>query len=188
MTSFYTKEELAQLGLKTYGQNVSVSRNCRIYSPENVSLGDNVRIDDFCVLSGNITVGNFVHIATATLLFAGEYGIILEDFSGLSSRCAVYALSDDYCGEGMTNPTVPDKFRKVYGGKVIIGRHALIGSGSTVLPGIEIGEGSSVGAMALVTRNIAPWTVYIGSPASKLKDRNKKILELEKELEKDLLS
>jgi dTDP-4-amino-4,6-dideoxy-D-glucose acyltransferase len=180
-TSFYQSQELAELGLKSYGKNVLISRKCSIYGASNISIGNNVRIDDFCVLSGKIEIGNFVHIAAANLLFGGEQGIIMKDFSNLSSRCAVYAKSDDYSGEGMTNPMVPDEFKKVYEAKVIIGKHVVIGSGTTILPGVEIGEGSSVGAMGLVTKNLEPWGIFVGSPVRKLKDRDKKILSLEEE-------
>jgi len=93
-TSFYQQQELAELGLKSYGKNVIISRKCSIYGASNISIGNNVRIDDFCVLSGKIEIGNFVHIAAASLLFGGEHGIIMEDFSGLSSRCVIYAESD----------------------------------------------------------------------------------------------
>jgi Acetyltransferase (isoleucine patch superfamily) len=46
----------------------------------------------------------------------------------------------------------------------------------------EIGEGSSVGAMGLVTKSLESWGIFVGSPVRKLKDRDKKILSLEKEL------
>ncbi|GBU25034.1 galactoside O-acetyltransferase [Fibrobacteria bacterium R8-3-H12] len=180
-TSFYQSQELAELGLKSYGKNVFVSRKCSIYGASNISIGNNVRIDDFCVLSGKIEIGNFVHIAVASLLFGGEQGIIMKDFSNFSSRCAVYAKSDDYSGEGMTNPMVPDEFKKVCEAKVIIGRHVVIGSGTTILPGVEIGEGSSVGAMGLVTKSLEAWGIFVGSPVRKLKDRDKRILSLEEE-------
>lgn len=81
--------------------------------------------------------------AAGTMLFGGEYGIILEDFVGISSRCAVYAVSDDYSGEFLTNPTIPSKYRNVFGGRVILKKHSLIGSGCTILPNIKIvGEGN----------------------------------------------
>jgi len=178
-TSFYQPQELAELGLKSYGKNVLISRKCSIYGASNISIGNNVRIDDFCVLSGKIEIGNFVHIGAASLLFGGEYGIIMKDFSGLSSRCVIYTESDDYSGEWMTNPAIPDEFRKVYGGQVTIGKHAIIGTGSTILPNVEIGEGSSVGAMGLVTKSLEPWGIFLGSPPRKLKDRDKRILSLE---------
>ena len=52
--SFYKKEDLYKLGLKDLGKNVFISKKCSIYTPENISIGDNVRIDDFCILSGHI--------------------------------------------------------------------------------------------------------------------------------------
>ena len=61
--SFYKKDELKKLGLKHYGNNVLISRKCSIYSPEKISIGNNVRIDDYCILSGNITIKNYVHIS-----------------------------------------------------------------------------------------------------------------------------
>ena len=63
MTSFYSEEELAQLGLKSYGSNVLISRFASIYSPQNISIGNNVGIDDFCIRSGNISIGNCCHIS-----------------------------------------------------------------------------------------------------------------------------
>jgi len=181
-TSFYQPQELAELGLKSYGKNVLISRKCSIYGASNISIGNNVRIDDFCVLSGKIEIGNFVHIGAASLLFGGEYGIIMKDFSGLSSRCAVYAMSDEYSGECIANAMIPDEFRNVYGGQVTIEKHAGTGTGCTILPGVKIGEGSVVGAMSLVMTNIKPWGIYLGSPPRKLDDRDKKVLSLEKEL------
>lgn len=47
MTSFYSEDELKSIGLKTYGENVLISRFARIYGAKNISIGNNVRIDDF---------------------------------------------------------------------------------------------------------------------------------------------
>ena len=188
MTSFYSDKELKEMGFKYLGNNVNISRKASIYNIHSISIGDNVRIDDFCILSGNITLGRNIHIAAYCCLFAGEYGIEMKDFSGLSSRCAVYALTDDYSGLHMTNPTVPDKYRNVFGGQVTIGRHSLIGTGSTILPGINIGEGVSVGSMSLINKDLSPWGIYIGIPCRKLKDRKKDLLQLECEYLSDQIS
>ena len=115
------------------------------------------------------------------MLFAGNEGIVFEDFSGLSSRCAVYAASDDYSGEALTNPTVPDEYRKVTGGTVVFKRHSIIGAGSTVLPNVIIGEGVSVGSMSLINKSLEDWGIYVGIPCRKIKERSKHLLELEKE-------
>ena len=76
-------------------------------------MGDNVRIDDFCILSGYIELGNNIHIAAFTALYGGENGIFIDDFANLSSRVSVYSVSDDYSGETMTNPMIPDEYKNV---------------------------------------------------------------------------
>lgn len=179
--SFYSKKELDELGLKCYGENVLISRKSSIYSPENISIGNNVRIDDFCVLSGNIVIGDYVHIAVYNALFGGKIGIELKDFSGLSSKSVIYASSDDYSGNVLTNPTISHQYRNVIEKKVIIGKHVLIGTGTTILPGVEIGEGSAIGSMSLVNKSLGKWGIYAGIPCKYLKPRSKKILELEKQ-------
>lgn len=180
MTSFYSEEELEGLGLKSYGKNVLISRKCSLYGAGGISLGDHVRIDDFCILSGNITIHNYVHISAYTSMFSGDSKIEIGDYTAVSSRIAIYAESDDYSGESMVNPMVPDECRKLVAGDVSIGRHSIIGSGSTVLPGVTVGEGVSVGAMSLINKDLEPWTVNVGIPCRKIKDRSKKLLEYEK--------
>lgn len=133
-------------------------------------------------MSGNIKIGNYVHIAAGVMLFGGEYGIVLEDFVGISSRCAVYAASDDYSGEALTNPTIPDEYRNVTGGKVVFEKHSLIGSGCTILPNVVIGEGTSVGSMSLVNKSLDEWGIYVGIPCRRVKDRSKRLLLLEKDM------
>lgn len=181
MTSFYSEQELAEIGLKSYGKNVLISRNTCIYGGDRITLGDNVRIDDFCILSGNIAIGNNVHIAAYCALFGGKTGIELNDFSGLSSRSVIYAESDDYSGNHLTNPTISEEYLGIIAGKVVLGRHVVVGTGSTILPCVEIGDGSSVGSMSLVNKSLESWGVYVGVPCRYLKPRSKKLLELETE-------
>jgi galactoside O-acetyltransferase len=180
MNSFYTTTELESLGLKKYGTNVLISKKTSIYGASNISIGDNVRIDDFCILSGNISIGNYVHIAAYCALFGSEAGIILEDFSGLSSRITIYAASDDYSGEFLTNPTVGDKYKNVINKQVKVGRHVIVGTNSTILPGVSVNEGASIGACSLVTNDCIEWGIYFGIPAKRIKERSRKLLELEK--------
>ena len=180
---FYSREQLEKIGFKSIGENVLVSDKTSIYSPENISIGNNVRIDDFSILSaggGYINIGNYVHIAAFGAFFGGS-GILIEDFVSISSRLCVYSVSDDYSGEAMTNPTVPEKYKKITYGKVIIKRHSIIGTGTTILPGVTLEEGTSIGANSLVLKSTEPWGIYAGSPIKKLKDRKKDLLKLEKE-------
>lgn len=91
MESFYSRGELKQIGFKCVEHNVLISRKASIYVMGNMSIGDNVRICDLCILSGNNTLASYIHIAAYSALFGGKTGIEMEDLSGLSSRCVVYA-------------------------------------------------------------------------------------------------
>lgn len=185
MTSFYSNEELEKIGFKSIGRNVSISRKASIYLEQNIAIGNNVRIDDFCILSGKITLGNNIHIAAFSALFGGEEGILMQDFSGLSSRVVVYAVTDDYSGDVLTNPTISIKYRKVIGGPVQIGRHVIIGTACVVLPGVTLGDGSSFGAMSLINKSAEPWSVNIGIPCKKMKERSRNLLKLEEMMKKE---
>ena len=105
----------------------------------------------------------------------------MEDFTTTSSRVCIYSVSDDYSGEAMTNPMIPEKYKKLECGKVTIKKHSIIGSGTTILPGVILEEGTSIGANSLVLKSTEPWGIYAGSPIKKLKARKKDLLKLERE-------
>lgn len=178
-TSYYTEEELAQLGLKSYGIDVRLSRKTSLYGVENISIGNHVRIDDYCILSGNITIGNYVHVNPFTGIYAGKAGVILEDFANLASRITIYAVSDDYSGEYMTSPLLPEEVTNIKQAPVKIGKHVIIGTCSTILPGVVIAEGCAVGAMSLVKKNCSSWGIYAGVPCKRIKERSKNLLKFE---------
>jgi len=180
-SNFYSEYELEKLGIKSFGKNVLISKKASIYGAKNIEIGNNVRIDDFCILSGKIKIGNYVHVAAYSALFGAYEGIELCDFSGLSSRVTIYAASDKYDGSCLTNPTVSEEYKKLDKGKIIVGRHAIVGSSCVVLPSVTINEGTAVGALSLITKSTEEWSVYFGSPAKKIKNRKKDLLKLEKD-------
>lgn len=182
--SYLEASDLNALGFNSLGKNVLISGKASIYNPSKISIGDHVRIDDFCILSageGSIRIGKYVHIACYCSLI-GDSLIILHDFSGLSSRVAIYSSTDDFSGEALSNPTIPEKFRKVISKPVVLDKHVLVGTGSTILPGVNLDEGVAVGAMSLVTKNCDPFYIYFGIPAKKLKKRKRDLLLLENQL------
>lgn len=179
-TSYYTEEELSQLGLKSYGKDVRLSRKASLYQIENISIGNHVRIDDFCILSGNISIGNYVHINPFTGIYAGKAGVQLDDFTNLASRITIYAVSDDYSGEYMTSPLLPEEVTNIKQAPVHVCKHVIVGTGSAILPGVTIGEGCAVGAMSLVKKDCAPWGIYAGIPCQRIKDRSTGLLKFEK--------
>jgi galactoside O-acetyltransferase len=181
-SSFFKEEELRSIPFKHVGKNAFISRKCSIYSPEEISIGNNVRIDDFCILSGKISLGSHVHISAYSALY-GKYGIILEDFTTISARVLVFSQNDDYTGGFLTNPMVPEHLRNVSGGTVIFKKFSIIGAGSIVMPGVTIQTGGAVGAMSLVTKDVEEWSIYVGIPAAFKKARKKKMADLSRDIE-----
>jgi acetyltransferase-like isoleucine patch superfamily enzyme len=169
---------------RAFGKEVKIWPQAKIVNCENISIGHRVIIDDFVlIISGCETrIGNFVHIASFTSITGGGR-LIIEDFAGVSGGVRIYTGNEQYGGECLTNPTVPPPFRIPIRGEVTIGRHAIIGANSVILPGITVGEGAVVGACSLVTKDCKPWSVNLGVPARPIKTRpSAEILRLEQEL------
>ena len=157
LNPYYTNKELKELGFKSLGRNVLISRTCRIYTPDQISIGSHVLIDDFTILNGTIKIGSHIHISSNCELYSGESRIEIGDYAGISSHCSFYGITDDYVGPYMNNPTIPPRFRNLTEEPVIIGKHVLIATHSVVLPGVTIGEGCSFGAHAMVSKSTEPW-------------------------------
>lgn len=186
--AYLTQEQLSMMGFKSLGVNVKVSDKASIYNAEQIEIGDNSRIDDFCVVSGKVKIGRHVHLAPMCLVAGGEEGITFCDFSGIAYHVQVFAQSDDYSGETLTNPTVPRKYKKEYRKAVFLGKHVIIGAGSIIFPGVHIAEGCSVGAMTLVNKSTDPWGIYIGNPAKRIRERKKDLLNLEDKFLEEIIN
>jgi dTDP-4-amino-4,6-dideoxy-D-glucose acyltransferase len=180
-STYLTEVDLKDFGFKSIGKNVRISSDVRIYGQENISIGNDVRIDDFVILSavnGYINIGNYVFIARNSHL-SGFLGIEMHDFSSMAANTVIYSASDDYGGDFLTAQAIPQKYTAHIGGKVIIGKHVIIGSGCTIIGACNIGEGCSIGAMSLVQKELVPWGIYVGIPCKRLKERKKGLLKLE---------
>lgn len=184
--AFLTAQQLSEMGFAVLGCNVLISDKASIYGAQRIKIGNNVRIDDFCVLSAGergIEIGNYIHIAVySSLIGAGK--ITLSDFANVSSKVAIYSSNDDYSGQFMTNPMVPTEYTNVTHADVTLGKHVIIGSGSVVLPGVTLYEGVAVGSLSMVTKDCEAFGVYIGAPAKKIKNRRCDLLTLESYLYK----
>lgn len=178
--AYLSENQLLDIGFKSLGKNVKISDRASIYNPELIELGDNSRIDDFCVVSGIVVVGQYCHITPMCLVAGGMPGIYFSDFCTLAYGVKVFAQSDDYSGLTLTNSLIPKKFKDEILKSVSVGRHVIVGAGSVILPGVDIADGCSLGAMTLLNKSTEPWGIYVGNPARRLKDRKKDMLELEK--------
>ena len=82
-----------------------------------------------------------------------QYGVVIEDEVQIGSHCSIYSVS-----------TIDDT-----SGKILLKKNSKIGSHSTVLPGVTVGENSIIGAHSLVNSNIPDNVVAVGIPAKVIK-------------------
>jgi galactoside O-acetyltransferase len=170
------------------GRDVQIWPQAKIISPEVISIGDSVIVDDFVLLMGgrSTILGSFIHISSFTSVIGGGE-LVMEDFTTVSSGIRLFTGTDDFLGGSLVNSAIPHPYRLPIRTFVHIKKHAVVGANSVVLPGVTIGEGVAIGANSLVNKDCEPWTIYYGSPAKPMRSRPKeKILELEAQLRKDL--
>lgn len=179
--AYLTPSELDNMGFKSLGENVKISDKASIYNANEIEIGNNSRIDDFCIISGNIKIGSYCHVTPMCLLAGGEKGIELNDFCTLAYGVKIFSQSDDYSGETMVNSLISKKFKNEQKEKVTLERQVIVGAGSMIMPGVTVAEGCSIGAMTLVNKSTKPWSIYLGIPAKKVKNRKQNLLELEKQ-------
>ena len=82
----------------------------------------------------------------------------------------------------MTGPMIPEKYRNVNNGDIIIKKHVVIGTGAVILPNVVLEEGAVVGALSLISKNCEEFYIYRGVPAVKISKRLMGVLSLEKML------
>jgi len=181
--NFLSAEELSAFGVENATErNILVHSTAVIVNFDSIRFGCNVRIDPYVVLScSDLVLGDHVHIASGCGIF-GRERVTLGDFSGFSSQGLIYSSNDDYSGNSLTGPTVPEEFIDLTHAEVVIGKHCIIGVRTTLLPGACLEEGAAVGAGSLVKGTLPEWTISGGVPAKPFKARSRECLIKEAEL------
>ncbi len=143
---------------------VTVYEYARIIGTKNIHFGQHIIIDSYAFIYAHkpMRIGNHVHIASFVFLSGGDE-IEIGDYVGIFQGSKVYASTDDFKGWGFGNPTVPEKFRNPKRAPVRLERFSVIGANAVILPGVTIGEGATVGACSVVSRDLEPWGIYIGN-------------------------
>jgi acetyltransferase-like isoleucine patch superfamily enzyme len=170
-TSFLADDEIAALGFGEVGERLRLSRFARFYGADRIFIASDVRIDDFAVVSpgdGQIRLEGHNHIGAHTTLIGS---ISIGRWTTISGRTGVYAKSDDFSIEAVTYPHADQTMRDVLDIPIRIGSRVVIGTGSTVLPGADIADGISVGAMSLVVEPLSRPGLYLGIPARFIRER-----------------
>ena len=79
----------------------------------------------------------------------------------------------------MTNPTVPSEYTDVTYVDAFLGKPVIVGSGSVILPGVTLEEGSAVGALSLVAKRCESFGIYSSNPALRIKARRRDLVQRE---------
>jgi putative colanic acid biosynthesis acetyltransferase WcaF len=127
-----------------------IGRNCAVYPDVNIWAPWKV------VLGDNVTIGPGAELYSVGMITVDDFGIISQS----SLLCT--ATHD---------PNAPDFCLQI--SPIRVGRHSWIAAGAFIGPGVNLGEGAVVGARAVVTRNVASWTVVAGNPAREIAQRSR---------------
>lgn len=176
MSPWLTHEECVALGIIA-DPTAKVSRGV-VSMSASVKVGAYSRVDHGAILSGHIDIGRYCHVGLNAIL-QGKYGIAMADFSTISANSIIYTESDDFAGDGLIGPTVPEEFRAPpIHGAVSLGRAVSVGCQSTVMPCVDINDGACIGAHSFVPprRVVEGWTIYAGVPIKARAQRQKAAL------------
>ena len=136
-----------KLYLARFGRGTGVQMGCRFLNGRKVFLGDRNVVNFGCLLDGR------------------RYAIRVGSDVAIGPEATILTLGHD--------PQSPDFADR--GGEVVIGDRAWICYRAIILPGISIGEGAVVGAGAVVSKNVDPYTIVAGSPAKPVGSRTREL-------------
>jgi acetyltransferase-like isoleucine patch superfamily enzyme len=165
------------------GENVYIGHNTIFTNPSKVFLGDNVRIDPFCLITTALQIDSYAQICSHAVLGGGaNHKITLGKWNFIGYGSKLFCASEDYSGEfGPVNEFWGNN--KIFRGNISFKDYSGIASDVMVLPGVTFPEGCTIGAKSFVYTKfeLNEWSVYLGNPLKFHKFRNKQnVLELSK--------
>jgi acetyltransferase-like isoleucine patch superfamily enzyme len=168
------------------GRNVVFGQNVVLRHPHKIRVGDNVVIDDNCLVDAKgdsnqgITIGSRVFIGRNTILSCKNGDIEIEDGANIGFNCELFSASRVRVGKD----TLIAAYSYLIGGDhdakdpsaavlsqgrssagVSVGAGAWLGAGAKILDGVTIGDGAVVGAGAVVREAVPPRAIAVGVPA-----------------------
>jgi lipopolysaccharide O-acetyltransferase len=140
------------------GKRLTTGVDCRLDAFSQTSetclfLGNDIQINDHVHIGAikEVRIGNNVLIASKVFITDHNHGYYGDDISKQSS------------------PLISPISRELFASPVKIDDDVWLGEFVTVLPGVSIGKGAIIGAMSVVTKDIPPYTIAIGTPAKVIK-------------------
>lgn len=161
---YYTVEELLDAGFKSVGDRVTISRKVSLYWIDGC-IGNNVRVDDYCILKGKINLGSYIHIG-AYCLISGAHGVVeLGNCVTLSAGVHIYTGSDSYRADSLSSSTVPPNMTSTVKGDVTLHTGVIVGANTILLPNTHLAAGVSVGAQCIIHGEISEGAIIVNSSA-----------------------
>lgn len=188
----FLRSKLYPLIIKNTGRNVIFGSNVVIRHPRKIRIGNNVVIDDNCVLDAKgssnrgIFIGENVFIGRNTILSCKNGDIEIRNNTNISFNCAIYSASSVEIEENVLvaaytffiggGHTFTEKDKPVIEQESIskgikIGKNSWIGADVSILDGVTIGKDVIIGAGAVVTKDIPNSSIAAGVPAKVIKNR-----------------
>lgn len=154
------------------GDHILIDRGARISCNEHhgrIVIGNHVRIGQgvelYCYGKNYFEIGDGTHINSYTRL-SGSGVIKIGKDCLIAPHVGIYSSNHKY-----SDPTIPIKNQGSTAKGIVIGDDCWLGAGVTVLDGVRIGTGSVIGAGAVVTKNIPPYSIAVGVPAKVVAQR-----------------
>ena len=172
--------------IKYLGEDSIIGKTVRIRRPEEVTIGDHTIIDDFTYISTALKIGAYSHIASNVVISGGSSAkVVIGNFTGISTGVSIHAATSEYISVSFDLPSIPESSQ--IGGickDIVINDHVLIGTKSTIMPGVFLPEGFASSAYSFIpVGDYEPWTLYGGNPIKKI-HRRKNNNKIKKEIEK----
>ena len=168
------------------GKNVRIGHNVIITQPQNVFLGDDVRIDPFTLITSKQKTGNFVHVCSHVVLGGSGYQVSLGDWAFVGYGSQLFTQSEDYSGHyGPVNEEWSGN--KTDGGDIVFNEYSGVASGCIIFPRVVLPRGTCIGVRTTVRANRArrrlqEFKVYQGDNLDMICQRNEeKVIEVANE-------
>lgn len=156
---------------KNCGKNVEIDRSVIIYHPEKMSVGSNIKFYQGVYIEAGdsqesfIEIGDNSHFAPYTILYGGKG---LKIGRGV---CVAAHVVFATIGQGYRQVNIPMFKQPISGGPIIVEDNVWICANAVITAGVKIGMGSIIGAGAVVTRDVEPYSVVGGVPAHLIRKR-----------------
>lgn len=130
-------------------------------------LDDHIALDPFIYCASNLICRNYVHLsANINIVGGSDSYLYIGNFCNISAGCNLCPGSSDFLSDNIiSSPLLPKNIQSNIIKPIVIHDFVTIGLNTTILSGIEIAEGTIIGANSFVNKDTEPWTLYSGCPA-----------------------